>query len=220
MHKPSKSSTQKFTFAPQYAWLKMQGGGALAAALFAKCTLGNCMYVHPKSMWLQHYVHMKFYGCAAKYTWFPHVLNNQQDFSLDEKSSYHISQRVILCTKPGVLVFFALSRQKKEVFKLQTAVVSYKPLPETTVLRSWLWHHKPLMHIYIYNKGGSSIMKQLDTSGWCTVFVFIRGTNCTDNNQILQTLFLSCLWLQVQRLCVPLHSCPARQISCKCNGLI
>lgn len=68
MHKPSKSFTQKFTFAPQYAWLKMQGRGALAAALFAKCTLGNCMYVHPKSMWLQHYVHMKFYGCAAKYT--------------------------------------------------------------------------------------------------------------------------------------------------------
>lgn len=26
------------------------------------------MYVHPKSTWLQHYVHMQFCGCAAKYT--------------------------------------------------------------------------------------------------------------------------------------------------------
>lgn len=42
MHKPSKSYEQKFTFSPSHAWLKKQGGGALAAVSFAKCTLCNC----------------------------------------------------------------------------------------------------------------------------------------------------------------------------------
>lgn len=40
------------------------------------------------------------------------VLNNQQDISLDGKPSYHISQRVILCTKPGVIVSCPVEAKK------------------------------------------------------------------------------------------------------------
>lgn len=104
---------QKLTFSLQYAWLKSRvARHRLQSHLQNAHSVTVCMYTW-KSTWLQRYVHMQFYGCAAKYIWFPHVLNNQQDISLDGKPSYHISQRVILCTKPGVLVFFALWGAKK-----------------------------------------------------------------------------------------------------------